>query len=168
MKWIGTALLLGAAGLIGHFMALERERRVRELAALIHALERLETEVVYGLTYLVDAFSRVGEDYPECRVLFVRAAEALRRGGTARTAWAEGVRAHRLHSSLTREDLRPLEKTGMVLGLSSAHDQQRHLQLARREVEARLEEARERLPQVTRLCRTLGVFGGVATVLLLL
>ncbi len=168
MRWVGTVLLLGAAGLLGHVAALERERRVRELAALLHALERLETEIVYGLAYLSEALSRVGRDYPECRSLFEKAAQALGRGATAREAWTQGLRSLRRQSSLTREDMRPLEKMGMVLGLSAAEDQRRHLQLVRSEVTTRLEEARERLPQVTRLCRTLGIFGGLATVLLLL
>lgn len=140
---------------------------MRHLTALLHSLERLETEVVYGLTYLADAFATIARDYPECRGLYSRAEKMLRQGHTAREAWREGLIWYRRHSSVTAEDLRPLEKAGVVLGLSSAADQQRHLRLVCREVDVKLADARERLPQVTKLCRTLGVFGGLASALLL-
>lgn len=168
MKWAGCLLVIGAATLMGHVVALEGERRVRELTALLHSAERLETEMVYGLALLADAFESIARDYPECRLLYGVAAKALRQGATARAAWQEGVRVYRRVASLTPDDVRPLQKTAAILGLSSAQDQRRHLQLLRKEIEMRLIEARERLPQKTRLCRSLGLFGGLTAVLLLL
>ena len=168
MRWVGLVLVVGAAALIGHGLARERERRVAQLGALLHSLEALETEVVYGLTYLREAFQRIAREYPECRALFRRAARGLEAGETARTAWKEALAAYRRSASLTAEDLLPLERIGGVLGLSAAADQERHLRLVRRELEARLAEARGSLPQATRLYRTLGLFCGLAVALLLL
>lgn len=168
MRWLGLVLVVGSAALIGHLLAREKERRVGELGALLHSLERLETEVVYGLTYLQEAFERIAADCPECRPLFGAAAAALAQGAPARRAWRAGLASFGRQGGVTPADLRPLERIGPVLGLTSAEDQRRHLRLVRREVELRLAEAREQLPQTARLCRALGVCGGVAVALLLL
>jgi len=168
VKWVGAFILITAAALLGHLYARERERRVRHLETLIHSLELLETEVVYGLAYLVDACRRVASDQAECRSLYAVAATRMIAGAPAGAAWQSGVRALLRQSALSEEDVRPLEMIGSVLGQCSADDQKRHLRLARRQINVRLAEARERLPQVARLWRTLGLCAGVAIALLLI
>ena len=64
-------------------------------------------------------------------------------------------------------DIRPLEHLAGVLGLTAADDQARHMQWVKSQLETRLVEARQRLPELSRLYRALGVCGGLTLALLL-
>lgn len=167
MRAAGAALVLVCSCLLGQRAAAGRERRAAELEALISGLHLLETEIVFGRRLLAEALMRVGTVHPQCRLLFEKGAQGVAEGRSAQQAWEEAVRAWGKASALAREDLEPLLRLGAVLGLSHGDDQARHLGLARRELLHRLEAERQRLPQLVRLYRLLGVFGGLALVLLL-
>jgi len=167
MKAIGAALVVAGAALLGHLAASERERRVRELDGLLYGLNLLETEVVFGLTMLPIALERAAQGGSGAGALFSTAARELRKGSGAAKAWVAGIRALERRSALKEGDMMPLLYLGGTIGLSSAQDQSRHLQLARRQIEARLEAERRRLPQVARLVRALGLCGGLAAALML-
>jgi len=168
LKAFGALLVIAAAALLGQFAAAERERRVRELGELLYGLALLETEVVYGLTLLPVALERAARGGAGAAVLFLTAARSLQEGAGASAAWQAGIRALRRRSALREDDLAPLVYLGGALGLSSAVDQKRHLELARRQVEAHLEAERGRLPQAARLARALGLCGGLVAALFLL
>lgn len=168
MNAVGALMVVGGAAALGHSMALYRERRVQELNALTHAIQRLETEIVYGMVLLPDALGRVAKGGGPCADLFQRAADALNKGESAAESWMRALEGWRKRSALTPEDVVPLERLSGVLGVSGAEDQSRHLRYVRSELVFRLEQARDRLPETTRLFRALGVCGGLALALLLL
>lgn len=167
MKALGALLLVVGAYALGHFEALKRERRVKQLSAMIASLGLLESHVVYGRVLLADALWRVGEDRAEVRRLFWEAASRMKEGHAASTAWKEAIAKWARLSAFNPGDLRPLEHLAGVLGLSSAEDQSRHIKWVTDQLEARLVEARQRLPELTRLYRALGVCGGLTLALLL-
>lgn len=167
MKLLGALLLVLGTYAVGHVEALKRERRVHQLSAMIAALGLLESHIVYGRTLLSDALWQAGEARPEVRRLFWEANQRLRQGEAASTAWREAVAVWARHSAFRPGDLRPLEHLAGVLGLTSAEDQARHMRLVTSQLEAGLVEARERLPEQSRLCRALGVCGGLTLALLL-
>lgn len=167
MRTAGALVVLICSYLLGQRAAAGRQRRAAELEALISALHLLETEIVVGKRLLAEALTGAGAAHPECRLLFEKAAQEVAAGRSARRAWEEGVRSWQEVAALRQEDLEPLLRLGAVLGLSTGEDQARHLELARRELSHRLEAQRVRLGELIRLYRLLGVFGGVALVLLL-
>jgi len=86
VKLLGALLVIGGAAALGHLEAVRREKRARELAAVITALELLESHVVYGQVLLADALRRVGEAQPGAGWAFLRAAERLEEGWPASRA----------------------------------------------------------------------------------
>jgi len=167
VKLLGALLVIGGAAALGHLEAVRREKRARELAAVITALELLESHVVYGQVLLADALRRVGEAQPGAGWAFLRAAERLEEGWPASRALRESFSAWAARSALLESDLAPLVHLAPVLGLSEGGDQARHLRWARSQLEVKLAGARQRLPEVARLCRALGVCGGLILALLL-
>src|SRR5690606_34668264 len=98
---------------------------------------------------------------------FLRAAERLEEGWPASRALRESFSAWAARSALLESDLAPLVHLAPVLGLSEGGDQARHLRWARSQLEVKLAGARQRLPEVARLCRALGGCGGLILALLL-
>lgn len=167
MKVIGALFLIIAGATFGHIQAIKKERRVIELSALVSGLQMLITEVVYGRTLLTDACLAVGSSVSEVNWLFEDVAGLLKEGKTAADAWRTVVTRSSPSSYLNEEDRRPLLRVGAIIGLSEANDQHRHLRLAQMEIERRLAEARDKLPQSTKLYRALGVGSGLVMVILL-
>jgi hypothetical protein len=58
LKFLGAVLVLFAGTMFGFFQALQYARRPRQIRELITALQRLETEIVYGYTPLPEAAKR--------------------------------------------------------------------------------------------------------------
>lgn len=167
MKLAGALLVIAGAFALGHLEALRRERRVRELTVVISALTLLQSHVVYGRSFLADALRHVGEEHPEVAPWFCRAARRIDEGEAASRAWREALAAWSRRSALAPGDVGPLAELAGILGLSAADDQARHLLWARTQLETRLAAARERLPERARMCRALGVCGGLLLALLL-
>jgi len=167
VKLLGALLVIGGAAALGHLEAVRREKRARELAAVITALELLESHVVYGQVLLADALRRVGEAQPGAGWAFLRAAERLEEGWPASRALRESFSAWAARSALLESDLAPFGPPGSGPRPVGGGDQARHLRWARSQLEVKLAGARQRLPEVARLCRALGVCGGLILALLL-
>lgn len=167
MKLVGAFILVAAAYAVGHFEAVKRELRVRQLAGMISALELLESHIVYGRTLLADALRRVGEQRPEVGSPFLESAKLLESGASFSQAWRLALSAWARDAALAHDDLRPLWDLGTVLGRSAADDQARHMKWVKSQLEVGWNDARQRLPELSRLYRALGVCGGLILALLL-
>lgn len=170
-KIAGTLLVITAAGAFGSLMAQNYARRPRELRALQTALSMLETEIVYGATPLAEALEQVSRR-AEASVsgLFarVRAELASRAGTTVQEAWGRALEDYHSHSCLGPDDLAVLQGVGQVLGASDRQDQAKHLRLAQERLRAQHAKAEDEARQNVRLWRYLGLFAGLATVLILI
>src|SRR5690606_14043555 len=122
----------------------------------------------YGMSYLAEAFARTGRLHGRVAALFLTAGDELSKGRDSVQAWAAGLSAMRARAALDPDDYQPLCHLGGVLGRSSAADQGRRLALTKRQLELRLDDAREKVPQTARLVRALGVGGGTALALMLI
>lgn len=167
MKLVGALLLVAAACAIGHLQAARREQRVRLLAGLIGAMDLLESHIVYGRTLLAEALWRVGEQRADVGSLFLEAARLMEGGLAFSKAWRKALSAWSWGTALTAGDVRPLRDLGDVLGRSPADDQARLLRWVKSQLHAGWHDAREKLPELTRLYRALGVCGGLILALLL-
>jgi stage III sporulation protein AB len=169
-KVAGALLVIVAAGAFGFLVARNYARRPRELRALQSALSLLETEIVYAATPLAEALDQVARRADPCVAgLFARvhATLASRVGTTAQEAWATALDGYYPESCLKTEDLAVLQSIGQMLGASDRQDQAKHLRLAGERLRAQIVKAEEEAHHNVRLWRYLGLFAGLATVLIL-
>lgn len=170
MAWIGVLCVMFAGTMAGFVQAAYFANRPKQLRQLRYGLQRLETEIVYGLTPLPRAMGRVGEQVPEpVGRLFRDAAASLREeGADARECWSRALDANWDRLSLRKPELETLRQFGSSLGISDKEDQTKHLRLTMQQLQAEEEQASEDRRRYEKMWRNLGVLGGALIVVLML
>jgi stage III sporulation protein AB len=170
LKLAGAVLIIAASTLFGFAKASQYAKRPRQIRQLIHALERLETEMVYGFTPLAEALLRIaGQLEPPLSAMFRRAAEPLSgpTGKTAAECWQEAVEASWRQTALSSNEREILSQMGYTLGNSDRQDQAKHLRLAVSLLAAEEQSAWEDQRRYEKMWRGLGVLAGAFVVILM-
>ncbi|KIL41116.1 stage III sporulation protein AB [Gordoniibacillus kamchatkensis] len=170
MKLLGAALVLLAATLFGFFQALQFARRPRQIRELISALQRLETEIVYGSTPLPEALRRLSAAAAEPvgpLLGGVAAALAQRPQTPLGELWREEAERVWKRSAMKEPEFEAFTRLGLALGLSDRTDQAKHLKLAAAQLKAEEQTAREEQKRYETMWRSLGVLVGALIVILM-
>ena len=152
LKLLGVVVVITAFSLLGLTVARGYGLRVRQLEDLQSAFALLETEIVYGLTPLPEAFARVS----------ARAAQPVQK------AWDEAVERFGEVSALKREDLEILRYFGCGLGEADIREQQKKFRLLGEQLERAVAVAWADKNKNQRIWQYLGVSAGIAVALLLI
>jgi stage III sporulation protein AB len=170
LKLIGAALILFAGTLIGFQQAARFAARPRHIRALLHALQRLETEIGYGYTPLPEALERAGAHSPQPLAAMLKdAAELLGdEGGLSfRECWSRAIERHWAESAMRSPEKTALLRLGSSLGISDREDQVKHLRLAMQQLKAEEDAARDDQERYEKLCKSLGVLIAALIVILI-
>jgi stage III sporulation protein AB len=171
LKLIGAALVLFAGTMIGFVQAARFAERPRQIRHLLHALQRLETEIGYGQTPLPDALRRVALVLPPpLSGMFADIASELRseHGGTVSESWERVLAGNWSSTSMRNAELEALLRLGASLGGSGREDQLKHVRLAVLQLQDEEANARDEQQRYEKLCRSLGVLGAALVVILML
>jgi stage III sporulation protein AB len=164
---IGALLVLFAGTALGFHISAQYADRPKQLRLLLHALQRLETEIAYGLTPLPEALGRIAAHLTEPLAgLFRTAAEQM--GGMQSTdeAWKAAVEQCWKHTAMKTPEKDVLIQLGQSLGGSDSGDQIKHLQLAMRMLRMEEENAAEDQRKYAKMWKSLGVLCGALVVIL--
>lgn len=170
LKLFGAILILAAGTLIGFSKASAYARRPRQIRQLIHALQRLETEMTYGYTPLPEALLRIADQLePQLSSLFRMAAEPLltATGKTAGESWRDAVDACWKQTALSSNEREVLSQMSYTLGISDRDDQAKHLRLAVSLLAAEEQSAWDDQRRYEKMWRSLGVLAGAFVVILM-
>lgn len=170
LKLIGAALVLFAGTMIGFAQAARFAERPRQIRHLIHALQRLETEIGYGQTPLPEALRRVSLAIPApLSALFAAIADDLRSGSgvTVRESWESTFEGGWPSTAMRGGEREALMRLGATLGGSGKEDQLKHVRLAMLQLQTEEAAAREDQSKYEKLSRTLGVLGAALVVILM-
>lgn len=169
VKWIGAGLVFAAGTMLGWYMSHQYASRPRHIRTLIQALQRLETEITFGLTPLPEALRRIAEQTAEpVAAIFRRAAEELD-SHTVRTAdaWQTSVRAVWGRTAMKESERDIVLQLGYSLGASDRLDQIKHLRLAMNQLQCEEENAADEQRRYAKMWRSLGMLGGALVVILM-
>lgn len=170
LKVIGAVLILFSGTMFGFYQAAMLSRRPKQIREFIHALQRLETEIVYGLTPLTVAFHKLADQLAHPAAgLFRQAAEALA-ATTDRSAgeiWRQAAEEQWKYSALKDSEKQILLQLGHTLGRSDREDQVKHLRLAVSLLQAEERTAQEDQRRYESMWKSLGVLMGALVVILM-
>ncbi|GIP37616.1 stage III sporulation protein AB [Paenibacillus sp. J31TS4] len=170
LKLIGAALLLFAGTMAGFAQSLALARRPRQIRELIQALQRLETEIAYGMTPLAEALASAGRPLSEpVARIFRGAADRLLGPGqlTAEACWQQAVEESWAGTALREAEREVLRQLAYSLGVSDREDQRQHLKLAVAQLQAEETEAAEQNRRFGSMWKSLGVLAGALLVVLM-
>lgn len=170
IKLLGCLTILMCSTAAGYLLASGYTRRVRELRIFQHALQSLESEILFTSTPLPQAVQRTAAklDSPMDRLFgsFGRMLEQ-RTGHTAGEVWDVAVDQARRFLCLDREDLDIVRDFGKNLGSTDKANQEKNFQLVKFQLEVQLAKAEEKRRRNEKMCKNLGFLLGAALVILL-
>jgi stage III sporulation protein AB len=173
LKFLGVVLVLFAGTMIGFVQAARFAARPKQIRQLLHALQRLETEISYGQTPLPQALDRISGVIPlPTAHIFKDIARALltetaRTGETVRDIWERTIAARWPDTAMRAPEQEALLRLGSTLGASGREDQLKHIRLAMLQLQAEEANARDDQQRYEKLSRSLGALGAALIVILI-
>ncbi|MGI6309016.1 MAG: hypothetical protein ACOX1X_10610 [Dethiobacteria bacterium] len=171
LKCLGAALIISAAYFYGNNISSLYRNRVYQLEELLVGLEMFFTEVNYGLTPLPRAFMNIGAKLREpVGAIFRDAAGEMQKSGglSARECWQNALGNSSVLLALSSENLKLLERLGLVWGKGDKNDQLRQIALIQELLRQALREAQDELQRNDKIWKYLGLLGGATLVIFLL
>lgn len=170
LKLLGAALIVLAGTLAGFKRAAQYADRPRHIRGLIAALQRLETEILYGFTPLPEALRRIGQQAKEpLRAFFLTAAEEMSPplDRSAEQAFQRAMELHFTAASLKGTEQEILRQLSCTLGTSDRPNQSTHILLALQQLKQEETAAREDQGKYEKMSKSLGLLLGALIVILI-
>jgi stage III sporulation protein AB len=170
LKLLGAMMILLSATLFGFYQAQQFARRPKQIGDMIRALQRLETEIVYGSTPLPEALMQVARSCPRpVQAIFSHAAGELTKaeGRSVQQIWRQAVLSVWKLTSMKPAEQEIVSQFGSTLGTSDGADQVKHLRLAVLQLQGELETAQEERKRYESMWRSLGLLLGALIVILM-
>ncbi|MFC4103838.1 stage III sporulation protein SpoIIIAB [Paenibacillus xanthanilyticus] len=170
VKMIGAVLILFAGTMIGFQQAARFAMRPRHIRQLIHALQRLETEIGYGYTPLPEAIERTAEHMQGAmRAMFQSVGDTLQsdKECSFRECWEQAAASHWPRTAMKAPERASFIRLGSSLGISDRDDQIKHLRLAVQQLQAEEEAARDDQARYEKMSKSLGVLVAALVVILI-
>lgn len=155
---------------LGLLYAARLQSRIRELKGLERMAMLIRQEIAFGRMPLPDIFDKLGRRMDGAPAVFLRSlGGTLREHGTIHFSeiFSRQVDVCLGAGSLQREDLDSLKGMGAYLGYLDRDTQLHTLDMYLRDTEKEIRELSEQYPEKSRVCRTLGVMGGILLAVLL-
>jgi stage III sporulation protein AB len=161
-------IVLGC-GLVGWNAGEFYSRRRKTLEQMLLALELLEGEIVFSLTPIGRALSKVGGEMEGPVGLFFRyCAQELDKGGVRLAdCWKKNLCWLQKDGPLLPQDVEPFGALGGQLGRDDETGQRSHLLAARQRLDHQLQGAREAEKKYKGMYRNLGLIAGLFLAVLL-
>ncbi|ADY56212.1 Sporulation stage III protein AB [Syntrophobotulus glycolicus DSM 8271] len=169
MLVIGYLGLIAGLGCLGLLQASRIKRRPKELREVINAMALLDTEIVWGITPLPEAFGILKERSEEpWNQFFAELEKQLLKGENMRTAWLDTTKKLRSRFCLSEDDWKVIMDISKGLGRSDKAEQHKQLALAQKHLEAIKESAGEDAEKKAKMWSYLGFLSGAALVILII
>ncbi|WP_078597080.1 stage III sporulation protein SpoIIIAB [Evansella clarkii] len=170
MKLAGALLIILAATVFGWEFSSRLSRRTRQIRELKLAFEALETEMVFGMTPLPLACSKVGKQAgPLLGRFFEKVADGLcTEEASASEIWQRTLYTWKDTSDLSAAEINILQQFGQTLGQQDMENQRKQIRLAISYFNQEEEQAAESQKKYESMYKSLGFLGGALIVLIML
>lgn len=171
LKLLGSLFTIGAATLLGACAAMEIEASYQEMLYLHRLLDLLQGEIRYTRSVLSHIFLKLSREAKDpydawLRQMCIRMES--RKGGSIGDIWREGVAMYLGDSRLPYRERRRLGELGMLLGDLDVEMQMSHLKSYQEQLALSIQDMRAEIQNKKKLCRCMGVIGGIFIAVLLI
>ncbi len=170
MKLIGACLILIATTWAGFKYAYRFRERPRQIKQLRDALSLLETEIGYGTRPLIQACEQIAERMGGViGEIFSNSAQNLKEmdGASTYDCFQQAIVPIWSRTAMKKAEQLILLHFCQTLGRSDRQDQLQHVALAKANLEVEERKAREEQVQYEKMCKTVGILGGVLLIILM-
>lgn len=164
-KWIGSILILASCAGIGFNKSREMQKHLEELEELKKLCLLLRSELQYTRAPFAEVFDKIGKRTLEpFRTWLLELSGRLKSKGTGTfwEIWCDGVATNLQSSRLKPEELEELKGLGKNLEYIES------LEVYIEQLEYTIRNTREDYQSKKKLCRSMGIMGGIFLVTLLL
>lgn len=171
LKLFGSIFTIVAASLLGAYAAAELEAAYQEMLYLQRLIAMLQGEIRYSRSVLSHIFLKISKEARKpydawLRQMCIRM--ETRKGGNFGNIWREGVDTYLGGSKLPHKERKKLEELGMFLGDMDVEMQINHLKGYQEQLALSIRDMREEIQNKKKLCRCMGVIGGILIAVLLI
>lgn len=171
MKVVGGTLTVAASALLGMYAARELEASYQEMEYLYCLIERLQGEMRYSRDVLSRIFLKLSMESKEPYCIWLDQMSCrmeARKGGSISQIWRESVRDYLGGSYLPKQEKDRLTEVGSYLGEADIQMQMNQLENYQEQLQITMQEMRRGMNDKKKLCRCMGVTGGIIIAILLI
>ena len=169
IKVAGSIVVLMAMTALGMVIAKTKNDRVKQLRALISALNMLEIEIKFALSVLPDAFIKISKTIDNgTRDIFYKTADLIKSSRMdACEAWCTALNQITPNLCISSEDREILSTLGNTLGETDSENQIKSIRLIVEQLKRQETKAEEDKVNGEKLFKSLGVLSGLTIVIIL-
>lgn len=171
VKMIGCFCIILASSFIGIRAATDLDAQYDELKYLQKIIYALQSEIQYHRAFLAEAFSNIAGFVKEpYNVWFRQLYYRLERKEeeSLKSAWTETIDEYLIDAKLPKFQKDQLKELGNYLGSADVELQIKQMNHYREQLELATIEMREELENKKKICRCLGIVGGIFLAILLI
>ena len=170
VKITAIIMVIVSMTLMGFLLAARYGQRVRELRMIYSALKHVETEIVYGLTPLPQAFYNISHRTEQpLHTVFAYMSERFRNHELSTVEiWQSSWMKYQNKMALKKGDYEILFQLGHSLGQSDKENQMKHIAIALSYLQAEEEGARQEQQKHEKMYQYLGFLTGVMIIILMI
>lgn len=170
-RFLGVILVVTSSTGMGFSYSFHLGRRLEQLRQLQRMALLLRGEISYGNTALTEALASIGRKLEEPFCFFLNQVSSRLReypDKSFQQVFQEEVKENLKQSALSAKDKEALMQMGAFLGYLDKDMQLGTLDLYLQELAGEIKAAQESIPGKQKVCRSLGIMGGLFLVLLLI
>lgn len=170
LKMLGSMVTVAAAALLGSCAAMELEASYQELIYLQKLIGMIQGEIQYARTVLSHIFLKVGKEAKAPYNVWLEQMSSrmeARKGGSLGSIWRESVNLYLRASKLPKGELQRLGELGTLLGDADVEMEQKVLGGYQEELAQSIQDMHREMQNKKKLCRCLGISGGILVAVLL-
>lgn len=170
LKVFGSTITIAAAALLGACAARELEVSYQEMIYLQKLIGMIQGEVRYARAVLSHIFLKIGKEAKAPYDVWLKQMSIrmeARKGGSLGDIWRESVNLYLGASKLPRRELKRLGELGVLLGDADARMELEVLGGYKEELSRAIEDMHREIQNKKKLCRCLGISGGIIIAVLL-
>ncbi len=154
---------------LGIYYSFKTDYRINDLIEMKKALILLISEIEFNLSPLAEAMKNISYkiDIPVSKIFFEFSEELEKKECSAGEKWENILNKNSKFSYFNNEDIENFISFGHSLGYLDKQQQNNNIKITLEYIENKVSELLEKSKVNKKMCRSLGIFGGAAVMIIL-